>query len=30
MGVFVRDSNYAVTVTLPTREPTDTPADEAI
>ena len=25
MGAFVRDSNSAVTVTLPTREPTDTP-----
>ena len=25
MGVFVRDSNSAVTVKLPTREPTDTP-----
>ncbi len=25
MGAFVRDSNSAVTVTLPTRVPTDTP-----
>ena len=25
IGVFVRDSNSAVTVTLPTRKPTDTP-----
>ena len=25
MGVFVRDSNSAVTVTLPTRKTTDTP-----
>lgn len=25
MGVFVRDSNSAVTVKLPTRKPTDTP-----
>ncbi len=24
LGVFVRDSNAAVTVTLPTRKPTDT------